>query len=501
MGKINSEEGGKWKSFFRAIRTHWGLAMSRAIAMIGAERRGEFDPAEREAYLNKLLGLDAQQEHDDGVKSEFDRILGMPDDLKGDDIPFSIGRATVHSTAETQVFQGAEGSPDVIGPAAFSIGKRTAQPGAFTGGLTDVVKSTTVSHLTGQADYLAAKKMGDGAAAARVVTKVLKSAQVIAELKSRLIDDRPVVLVPVMHRDTGKRANALPKMYAEVLARATGWHVDEGMVKISGNANTNSTGVDRATNEQVFDGPVDRAVQYILVDDTMTSGDTFISQYDHIVANGGTVAAMTSLASGRYQNYLSQRQGDVSKLLDKTGLTAESFAREFGFPITQLTGSEIYRYANLEKGINSSASLRSRLFKGGIETDQQRRSSGTGSIGERQGGQISLSLGPAKVAGIMSDSALQRMTDPRRRTQVMQRISSDFNAMRLSIERMASLAGFRRTKTDMRQEANAREDLALEEKLGIIHARFGSLLADEDLTKIRQQPVHAQLADPMGISV
>jgi hypothetical protein len=109
---------------------------------------------------------------------------------------------------------------------------------------------------------------------------------------------------------------------------------------------------------------------------------------------------------------------------------------------------------------------------------------------------ISFSLGPAQVAGILSDNALARITDPRRRTHVMSRIARDFNAMRLQIERISSLAGIRRSKGDLSREAMAREDLAAEEKIAAIHARFGSLLADEDLVKIKSQPVHAHLADP-----
>ena len=108
----------------------------------------------------------------------------------------------------------------------------------------------------------------------------------------------------------------------------------------------------------------------------------------------------------------------------------------------------------------------------------------------------SYSIGPAKVAGILSDNALARITDPRRRTYVMSKISRDFNAMRLQIERISSLAGIRRSKGDLSREAMAREDLAAEEKIAAIHARFGSLLADEDLVKIKSQPVHAHLADP-----
>jgi hypothetical protein len=50
--------------------------------------------------MAKLMGTDAQQEHDDGVRAELNRILAMPDNVADDDIPFSIGRADVARHAE-----------------------------------------------------------------------------------------------------------------------------------------------------------------------------------------------------------------------------------------------------------------------------------------------------------------------------------------------------------------------------------------------------------------
>ena len=144
LAKINSETAGSWTSFFAAVRARWGLTLSRAILFMRAEKNGEFDPAERDAYLDKLLGLDQQTEHDAGVMAEFDAMFG-PEKGKvaEDDIPFSIGRATVTTTPETRTFQGAEGSPSVIGPASFSIG-------AFHGTPHQVDKFSTEKIGTGE---------------------------------------------------------------------------------------------------------------------------------------------------------------------------------------------------------------------------------------------------------------------------------------------------------------------------------------------------------------
>ena len=58
----------------------------------------------------------------------------------------------------------------------------------------------------------------------------------------------------------------------------------------------------------------------------------------------------------------------------------------------------------------------------GFEEKLQRR------IEEVKSESGSFSIGPAQVAGIMSGNALARITDPRRRTQVMSRIARDFDA-------------------------------------------------------------------------
>jgi hypothetical protein len=92
LAKLQPGVAGNWKAFFSAARANWGLATSRAVVLMRAEKKGEFDPAERESYLNKLLGLDAQEEHDAGVKDEFSRMMAGFDDAQVDDIPFSIGK-------------------------------------------------------------------------------------------------------------------------------------------------------------------------------------------------------------------------------------------------------------------------------------------------------------------------------------------------------------------------------------------------------------------------
>lgn len=106
------------------------------------------------------------------------------------------------------------------------------------------------------------------------------------------------------------------------------------------------------------------------------------------------------------------------------------------------------------------------------------------------------SIGPSDVPAILADSALKRITDPRRRTQVMSRISRDFNDLRLQTDRLLALSGRRRSKAELRQAASAREEMRAEELIEDVHRRFFEVLTQEDLTKIKSQPVHEYLANP-----
>lgn len=109
-------------------------------------------------------------------------------------------------------------------------------------------------------------------------------------------------------------------------------------------------------------------------------------------------------------------------------------------------------------------------------------------------GNAVFAIGRAEVADRMQGGALSLVRDPIRRVQAMSRVARDFGDLSLSFQRIEALAGRRMSKGQLRQEANAREDLAADEKTGAVWAKYGSLLADDDLTRIKSQPVHAYLA-------
>lgn len=235
-------------------------------------------------------------------------------------------------------------------------------------------------------------------------------------------------------------------------------------------------------------------MQYILVDDTFTSGDTLISAYEHIISQGGTVAAMTTLASSSSQNYLAARPQDIAKLFDKTGLNADSFRREIGFPIEQLTGAEIFRFAHRSKGLDSGASLRSRIFESRSEADSSGGTSGTGTAGNAS--QVSYSLSPSAMAGGVQMHAVGMIRNPLKRAKAFQRLSNKLQDLRISFERLELMAGAKRRKSSLKKEGAMREAIRTAELVEDAMKRYEAAFSNEDLTKLKAMPVHEYLADP-----
>jgi len=61
----------------------------------------------------------------------------------------------------------------------------------------------------------------------------------------------------------------------------------------------------------------------------------------------------------------------LSSMLDRAGVDEVGFEREVGIPITQLTGAEVHRYANLDKGWSGTGGIRSRLYAESGQSDSR----------------------------------------------------------------------------------------------------------------------------------
>ena len=109
---------------------------------------------------------------------------------------------------------------------------------------------------------------------------------------------------------------------------------------------------------------------------------------------------------------------------------------------------------------------------------------------------ISLSLGPADTAGILSGDALSRIEDPRRRAQAMIRIARNFDELKVSTERALLLSKTKQGKGELKRQANLQEEMLADKYVGEAYAKHQGILSNEDLTKIKSQPGHELLANP-----
>lgn len=122
---VGQKTANTFKAFMDAIRAHFGLSLSRALALKKAEREGKFDASTLDSYLAKLLGTTEQDLHNQEVAKQAAELLGT--DYSGENVdtigegdPFSIGRTDVFPTSATRSFDTTDGKT-LIGPAAFSI--------------------------------------------------------------------------------------------------------------------------------------------------------------------------------------------------------------------------------------------------------------------------------------------------------------------------------------------------------------------------------------------
>jgi hypothetical protein len=343
-----------------------------------------------------------------------------------------------------------------------------------------------------------------------------------------LIKKHPeAIMTPVQGMEAPNTGwNHMPLAFARFLSAWSGNPVTTAIHKVNTSHNTGASALERLMRVHQFSGEVEAGKEYFIVDDVSTTGATAYYLARHIAAGGGNVVGILQMGltpRGEKASKFSSKSfvGDEQQLemseatrkaLQKRGddATLNRVVQALGIAydwrtLTDALGRALATNFPAARRVAENAGSARPVPADGAGSGNE---GGIGSlpafIGEREAadgvtpdqGSFGFSLGPAQVAGILSDHALARIDDPRRRTYVMSRIARDFNAMRLQIERMTALSGIRRSKGDLRREAMAREELAAEEKIALIHQRFGALMADEDLVKIKSQPVHAFLADP-----
>lgn len=459
MARLAPGASQKLRDFIAAVRAFWGLTFQRAAAIKSAIREGTLDETQLESFKSKLFGLEDQTDLEQAARDTEARILDGAEqaaELDGD--PFSIGRTTVTPTAETRLFEGAEGSPTVIGPAAFSIRAHHGTPHK-------VDKFTTGKIGTGEG----AQAYGWG----------------------------------LYFAESGKVAEG----YKDKLTR---WDFDGPQGKDSRSRELARTFLDAA------DGDIAIARQRLRKNDTYPA--PVIKEAESLLRGatpfkGGNLYTVNLKVEDDqlldWDKSLSEQGEDV-----KSSILA-AIGQGWGVSDRSL-GSSVYETFILKETGAAGAAQRasSSLLDAGIRgirfLDGNSRGSGEGSynyvifdeadieILEENGQPVapSMSLGPAALADLLGKDAVSRIKDPVRRAQAMSRIAREMEAARLQFERLELVAGSKRLKKSLAREASIREALRREELENETMARHWQVLSDDDLVKIKSQPAHRLLSDP-----
>ena len=139
-----------------------------------------------------------------------------------------------------------------------------------------------------------------------------------------------------------KVTNTLPIQYAAQLAVQLEGQIDNEIIQKARVGRTKLTNFPRFLCQPSFGGVVRPDVVYILVDDVVTTGGTLAALRSYIVANGGTVAAITVLAHGSGQDRgLALTADRWQELQNLFGAELGSFwEREIGHDARCLTDAE-----------------------------------------------------------------------------------------------------------------------------------------------------------------
>jgi hypothetical protein len=231
----------------------------------------------------------------------------------------------------------------------LSVATRQISPVNYPETLAKVHPSTSVAKLNKHPEYQAAKTEGDAQAAMNVVRDIVND-KVIADLKSNLDRNRPVVFVPILDFE-GQQNNMLPMAYAAYLASRLNGQVLTDVFQRKRNIPDGSDKLrvaspdSRTKTDTEFVGDIPSSDhQVVIVDDVFTSGNTFTAMIDKMNEGGNMPVAATALAMGRYQNWLKITPEKAQAVLNKAKMNPLEFEHTFGYPVENLTGSEAQAY-------------------------------------------------------------------------------------------------------------------------------------------------------------
>jgi hypothetical protein len=392
-----------------------------------------------------------------------------------DAISFSLGRSTVTPTANTRAYQGAEGSPSVIGPASFSIGAWHATPHKVDKFGLDKIGTGEGAQAYGYGLYFAESEAVSGRGGTydsqfsnsiRYNGETLNwgdeptARSIAAELIESYRGDPDAKKLAASDAEGYENAKEIKKEVRSLDPSKIERGANIYRVKLDVN-DSDLLDWDKPFNEQP------KSIQEIINkrqwENQGIGGYWMDKSLENPSYNGGDL----------YQR-LSGTLGSPE--------AASAYLREAGIPGI--------RYLDGNSRADGQGSYNYVIFdESKIKITEE---NGTPVAME----EVSFSLGRAGVAQEMANMASTLSRAPIRRLRVMRRISSEFAMISQRARQMEALEGVPLGKAELKRQASLKEELSLDEKVAEIHSRFGDLLNNDDLTRLRAQPIHAWLARP-----
>ena len=213
------------------------------------------------------------------------------------------------------------------------------------GNFPDVLIHASESAVKQHPAYKAAKSGDDEAATELVLDtfnteKSLELGRIAGNVKPTLVS---------AHAFEREGVNAIPEIFADQLGQVLGWPVDTGVIQVNVVSHTGANGFWRLARQAEFDGPVQSACQYVLVDDFVGMGGTLANLKGYLESKGGKVLAAVSLTGKPHSAKLAPSPARLHELRVKHGTEFENWwFKRFAHTFDSLTESEARYLARTE---------------------------------------------------------------------------------------------------------------------------------------------------------
>jgi adenine/guanine phosphoribosyltransferase-like PRPP-binding protein len=218
-----------------------------------------------------------------------------------------------------------------------------------------VIANEGLGGVKREPEYVDAKK-GDWRAALTMMDRLIKD-ETVEKVRELIKDRKDVKIVPVLAaEETG--SNKIPLASAAILAGRLGLEVETDIIQREKVYRTNSKADHRLAHSPSFVGEVEKGRDYLVLDDTLTTGGTLASLRGHIENRGGHVLGAVAMTAHPGALDIAVKPKMLDAIEKKHGSAMNDYWKEeFGYDIDKLTQGE----AGHLKAASSVDAIRDRI--------------------------------------------------------------------------------------------------------------------------------------------